>query len=197
MRLSRILDKSDWLVHHLCSVHQTRARKLVRGARTCHVRGISRLNPAVPEAPRGTYRGLASEPILEHLSALGVTTVELLPVQQIAREAALAGRGLSNYFGYNPLGFLAPHAGYAAAVGEQVHEFKQMVRRLHSAGFELLIDVVLNHTAEGDPHGPTLSLRGFDNSAYYRLDRRDPSRYEDFTGCGNTLDARQPAVPMN
>jgi len=160
----------------------------------CHVRGISQRHPDVPEHLRGTYLGLASEPIIEHLRGLGVTAVELLPVQQIAREAALDRRGLSNYFGYNPLGFLAPHDGYAATAGHQVSEFKEMVRRLHSAGLELLIDVVLNHTAEGDPRGPMLSLRGFDNRIYYRLDPNDPSRYEDFTGCGNTLDARQPAV---
>jgi glycogen operon protein len=160
----------------------------------CHVRGMTMRHPEVPEALRGTWLGLASAPIVEHLRSLGVTTVELLPVAQIAREPALARRGLANYFGYNPLAFLAPHVGYTTEGGDPVREFKQMVRHLHAAGFEVLLDVVLNHTAEGDPYGPTLSLRGWDNGTYYRLDPDDLSRYRDFTGCGNTLDARQPAV---
>ena len=160
----------------------------------CHVRGPTLLHPELPESLRGPYRGLAAEPIVDHLRGLGITTVEILPVQQIAREPALARRGLANYFGYNPLGFLAPHAAYATAGGDPVSEFKQMVRDLHAAGLEVLIDVVLNHTAEGDPGGPTLSLRGLDNRLYYRLNPHDPARYEDFTGCGNTLDARRGAV---
>ena len=161
-----------------------------------HVRGLTRLHPAVPASLRGTYAGMAHPAVIDELQRLGVTAVELLPVQQFASEPELVARGLSNYWGYNTIGFFAPHAGYAAsgARGQQVREFKQLVRELHAAGIEVICDVVYNHTAEGGPGGPMLAFRGLDNLAYYRLDPADPSRYDDVTGCGNTLDAAKPAV---
>jgi glycogen operon protein len=159
-----------------------------------HVRGLTLLHPQVPEAQRGTYAGLAHPAVIGHLHRIGVTAVELMPVHQFIPEKSLVGRGLTNYWGYNTIGFLAPHNRYASAGqrGEQVGEFKAMVKALHEAGIEVILDVVYNHTAEGDHMGPTLSLRGIDNSAYYRLDDRDPGRYVDYTGCGNSLNARQP-----
>jgi glycogen operon protein len=160
-----------------------------------HVRGLTRLHPELPEALRGTYLGLAQAPVIEHLRALGVTTVELLPVQQIATEPALASSGRRNYFGYSPLAPFAPHAGYAAGGWrDATRELKTLVRELHRHGLEVVLDVVFNHTPEGDHRGPTLSLRGFDNACWYRLDPNDRRRFEDFTGCGNTLDFRQPDV---
>ncbi|MDP9239812.1 MAG: glycogen debranching protein GlgX, partial [Actinomycetota bacterium] len=133
---------------------------------------------------------------IEHLTGLGVTAVELLPVHQFMSEPAAVRRGLSNYWGYNTLGFFAPHGGYSAggSGGAQVREFKEMVRALHAAGLEVILDVVYNHTAEGREDGPTLSFRGIDNRTYYRLQPGDPRRYTDYTGCGNTLDVRQPPV---
>ena len=161
----------------------------------CHLRGLTRLHPEVDERLRGTYLGLAAPPVVDHLRRLGVTTVEPLPLFQIAREPHLAARGLANYWGYSPLGFFAPHAGYATGGrGEQVAEFKTMVRELHRAGLEVILDVVYNHTAEGDHLGPTVAFRGIDNLTYYRLRRRRPARYVDWTGCGNTLDLEQDAV---
>ncbi len=161
----------------------------------CHVKGMTRLHQGVPEPLRGTYLGLIQEPVIEHLKALGVTAVELLPVHQIVTEENLSRRGLTNYFGYNPLGLFAPHAGYATTDdGNQVREFKEMVRGLHAAGIEVLLDVVFNHTAEGNQLGPTLSFRGLDNSTYYRLQPDEPRYYQDFTGCGNTLDCGHPIV---
>ena len=161
-----------------------------------HVKGFTRLQPGVREDLRGTYAGLASDAAIEHLRSLGVTAVELLPVQHISDEHFLHDRALVNYWGYSTIGFFAPHAGYAATGtrGEQVREFKGMVKALHRAGIEVILDVVYNHTAEGGPLGPTLSFRGIDNASYYRLDAGDPARYVDFTGCGNTLDIRRPAV---
>ena len=155
-----------------------------------HVRGFTRSHPAVPAHLRGTYAGLAHPDSVGHLLDLGVTTVELLPVHQFASEPALVRRGRANYWGYNSLAFFAPHAAYAAGGtrGEQVSEFKAMVRDLHAAGLEVVLDVVYNHTAEGGADGPTLSLRGLDNEAYYRL--RHDGTYEDTTGCGNSLDLR-------
>ena len=155
-----------------------------------HVRGFTKLHPEVPEELRGTFAGLAHPAAVDHLLDLGITTVELLPVHHFASEPALLRQGLVNYWGYNTLGFFAPHGGYAATGtrGQQVAEFKQMVRRLHEAGLEVILDVVYNHTAEGGDDGPTLSWRGLDNEAYYRL-RHDGS-YEDVTGCGNSLDLR-------
>ena len=159
-----------------------------------HVKGFTWRHPEVPDHLRGTYRGLASAPMLRHLQALGVTAVELLPVHHHASERALVDRGLTNYWGYNSLGFLAPDIRYATSADTAVREFKTMVRRLHGAGLEVILDVVYNHTAEGDRHGPTLSWRGIDNAAYYRLRPDDPAAYLDYTGCGNTLDIRHPRV---
>ncbi|MDH3744061.1 MAG: glycogen debranching protein GlgX [Acidobacteriota bacterium] len=159
----------------------------------CHVRGLTRLHPRVPAELRGTYLALAEDPITEHLRRLGVTAIELMPVQHFATERHLAERGLSNYWGYNPVSFFAPHSGYASGhFGQQVTEFKAMVRGLHRAGLEVILDVVFNHTGEGGVDGPTSSLRGLDNTTYYRLRPQDPSRYLDFSGCGNTLDLGDP-----
>jgi glycogen operon protein len=155
----------------------------------CHVKGMTRLHPEVAEDLRGTYLGLAHPAVIEHLQKLGVTAIELLPVQQFASEPALAEAGLSNYFGYNPIAMFAPHSGWATgADGRQVTEFRQMVDALHDAGIEVLLDVVFNHTAEGAHDGNTLSWRGLDNRGYYRLDPADPRRYLNWSGCGNSLD---------
>ncbi len=157
----------------------------------CHVKGMTMLHPEVPAELKGTYLGLASEPIIRHLRSLGVTAVELLPVHQEASEPRLAALGLVNYWGYSPLAYFAPDVRLArAGGGRQVDEFKTMVRRLHEAGLEVLLDVVYNHTAEGGERGPTLSFRGVDNASYYRLDPECRDRYLDYTGCGNTLDLR-------
>ncbi|MBZ9642396.1 glycogen debranching protein GlgX [Streptomyces sp. PSKA30] len=160
-----------------------------------HVRGFTRLHPGIPEELRGTYAGLAHPAAIEHLTKLGVTAVELLPVHQFAHEDHLLRRGLRNYWGYNSIGYFAPHAAYAASGtrGQQVGEFKRMVRALHSAGIEVILDVVYNHTAEAGELGPTLSLKGIDNRGYYRL-QSDARRYADYTGCGNTLHVVQPHV---
>ncbi|MFE0189185.1 glycogen debranching protein GlgX [Streptomyces sp. NPDC059008] len=160
-----------------------------------HVRGFTMRHPGIPEHLRGTYAGLAHPAALEHLVRLGVTAVELLPVHQFAHEDHLVRRGLRNYWGYNSIGYFAPHAGYAATGtrGQQVGEFKRMVRALHDAGIEVILDVVYNHTAEAGELGPTLSLRGIDNRGYYRL-AGDARRYADYTGCGNTLHVVQPQV---
>ncbi len=161
-----------------------------------HVRGLTRLHPAVPEAERGTYLGMSHPAVIEHLQGLGVTAVELMPVHQFVTDAFLAERGLANYWGYNTIGFFAPHNAYAFAGGrgEQVQEFKSMVRALHQAGIEVILDVVYNHTAEGNHLGPTLSFRGIDNAAYYRLVDDDPQYYYDTTGTGNSLLMRHPHV---
>ncbi|MDP9436542.1 MAG: glycogen debranching protein GlgX [Actinomycetota bacterium] len=160
-----------------------------------HVRGFTARHPDVPPQLRGTYAGLGHPAAVEHLVSLGVTAVELMPVHHFVSEPHLLRAGLTNYWGYNSLGYFAPHAGYSASGsrGEQVREFKAMVRSLHAAGIEVLLDVVYNHTAEGDETGPTLAFRGIDNPSYYRLEH-DRSRYRDYTGCGNTLDARNPHV---
>jgi len=159
-----------------------------------HVKGMTRLHPAVPPALRGTYGGLATPPVIEHLRSLGVTTVELLPVHEIYDEPHLRQRRLTNYWGYSTLGFFAPTARYAAdkRPGAAVAEFKAMVRGLHAAGIEVILDVVYNHSCEGGPLGPTLSLRGLDNRTYYALRHDDPREYVDVTGCGNTLHTRHP-----
>ena len=159
-----------------------------------HVKGLTMLHPDVPPALRGTYLGLACEPVIAHLKALGVTAVELLPVQQAIDSAHLARHGLTNYWGYAPVGFFAPDARWASRPGAQVDEFREMVRRLHSAGIEVILDVVYNHTGEGAYDGPTVAFRGFDNATWYRLAPHERGRYEDVTGCGNTLDVRQPLV---
>jgi isoamylase len=159
-----------------------------------HVRGLTLRHPEIPLNQRGTYAGLGHPAVIEHLRRIGITAVELLPVHQFVPEQALAQRDLTNYWGYNTIGFLAPHNRYSSAGqrGEQVGEFKSMVRALHTAGIEVILDVVYNHTAEGDGRGPTLCFRGIDNGAYYRLDARDPRRYIDYTGCGNSLNVRHP-----
>ncbi|MBM7442036.1 glycogen debranching protein GlgX [Streptomyces sp. HB132] len=160
-----------------------------------HVRGFTKLHPDIPPELRGTYAGLAHPAAIGHLRRLGVTAVELLPVHQFAHEDHLLRRGLHNYWGYNSIGYFAPHADYAASgtTGQQVGEFKQMVRALHDAGIEVILDVVYNHTAEAGELGPMLSLRGIDNRGYYRL-QQDARRYADYTGCGNTLHVVQPQV---
>jgi isoamylase len=159
-----------------------------------HVRGLTLRHPEVPPNQRGTYAGLAHPAVVAHLKRIGVTAVELMPVHQFVAEHALVARGLTNYWGYNTIGFLAPHNRYSSEGqrGEQVGEFKAMVRALHQAGIEVILDVVYNHTAEGNHTGPTLSFRGIDNAAYYRLDGWAPGRYLDYTGCGNSLNARHP-----
>ena len=158
-----------------------------------HVEGFTKLHPRVPDRLRGTYAGLAELPVIDHLRRVGVTAVELLPVHQFVHDAMLVGRGLRNYWGYQSIGYFAPHNEYSSAGdrGQQVGEFRDMVRALHAAGLEVILDVVFNHTAEGDQNGPTLCLRGIDNPAYYRL-ADDRSRYVDDTGCGNTVDLHQP-----
>ena len=158
-----------------------------------HVRGLTALHPDVPEELRGTYLGLASEPVIEHLQALGVTAIELLPVHHSVSDRRLEEMRLTNYWGYNTLGFFAPDERFAVGKrGEQVSEFKTMVKALHRANIEVFLDVVYNHTAEGDHLGPTLSLRGIDNASYYLLDEQDRRQYIDYTGCGNSLNMRHP-----
>ncbi len=161
-----------------------------------HVKGLTRLHPAVPEEMRGTYAALAHPAVIDHLSALGVTAVELMPVHQFVNDPSLQERGLSNYWGYNTIGFFAPHNGYSymSGTGQQVQEFKSMVKALHAADIEVILDVVYNHTAEGNHLGPTLSFRGIDNAGYYRLVDDDQSHYFDTTGTGNSLLMRSPAV---
>jgi glycogen operon protein len=161
-----------------------------------HVKGLTQLHPDVPEALRGTYAGLASGPVIEHLKQLGVTAVELMPVHHFVQDRVLLDRGLANYWGYNTLGFFAPEPRYsrAPAPPDTVREFKGMVKALHAAGLEVILDVVYNHTAEGNHLGPTLSFRGIDNAAYYRLVGDTPRYYMDYTGCGNTLDMTTPQV---
>jgi isoamylase len=161
-----------------------------------HVKGFTMRHPEVREDLRGTYAGLASEPAIDYLVNLGVTAVELLPVHHISDEAFLAERGLRNYWGYSTIGYLAPHSEYAATGrrGEQVREFKGMVKALHGAGIEVILDVVYNHTAEGNHLGPMLSFKGADNTSYYRLMPEDPRFYMDFTGTGNSLNPVHPSV---
>ena len=159
-----------------------------------HVKGFTATHPDVPERLRGTYAGLASEPVIDYLLSLGVTAVELLPVHQFASEYSLVKRGLTNYWGYNTLSYFAPDNRYGSGLMSNVDEFKMMVRTLHDAGIEVILDVVYNHTAEGNHLGPTLSLRGIDNPTYYRLVGENPRFYMDYTGCGNTLNMRHPQV---
>jgi len=161
----------------------------------CHVKGMTARHPDVPPHLRGKYLGLASDPILDHLSELGVTAVELLPVHHRVSERHLCELGLDNYWGYSTLGFLAPDSRFASSDrGAQVTEFKTMVKAFHRVGIEVLLDVVYNHTAEGDSSGPTVCFRGIDNRAYYLLSPDDPRRHLDFTGCGNTLRLSHPRV---
>ncbi len=163
----------------------------------CHVKGMTMLHPGVPEHLKGTYLGLVTDPILQHLTSLGVTAVQLLPVHHVATERRLMEQGLTNYWGYSSVGFFAPDVRFASGpvgAAQHVAEFKSMVKAFHDAGIEVLLDVVYNHTGEGNQLGPTLSFRGFDNARYYRLQSENPRLHEDFTGCGNTVDLRHPRV---
>jgi isoamylase len=153
-----------------------------------HVRGYTRRHPAVPETLRGTFAGLATPPVVDYLKGLGITAIELLPIQAFVHDHRLVKHGLSNFWGYNPIAYFAPHPGYLAA--ERVDEFRAMVDVLHAAGIEVILDVVYNHTAEGNELGPTLSFRGIDNDSYYYLLDDDKRGYHDYTGCGNALDLR-------
>ncbi|WP_447971152.1 glycogen debranching protein GlgX [Nitrospira sp. M1] len=159
-----------------------------------HVKGLTMRHPDVPEPLRGTYAGLATPPIIEYFQSLGVTAVELLPIHHFVNDNFLQERGLTNYWGYNSIGFFAPDIRYSAYkdLGRKVYEFKTMVKTLHSAGIEVILDVVYNHTGEGNHLGPTLSFRGIDNASYYRLVPDTPRYYMDYTGCGNTLNVRHP-----
>ena len=157
-----------------------------------HVKGLTARHSEIAPAARGTYAGLASDPIIEHLQRLGVTAVELMPTHTFVNERRLIDHGLRNYWGYNSIGYFAPDMRYSAT--GSINEFKSMVKRLHSAGIEVILDVVYNHTAEGNHLGPTFSFRGIDNPAYYRLAPDDPRFYVDFTGCGNTLNMMHPRV---
>ncbi len=160
-----------------------------------HVKGLTMTHPDVPEDIRGTYAAIAHPSIIKHLTDLGVTAIELLPVHQFVQDTHLQEKGLSNYWGYNTIGFLAPHNGYGTGTrGQQVTEFKAMVKALHEANIEVILDVVYNHTAEGNEYGPTICFRGIDNAAYYRLVDDDKSHYYDTTGTGNSLLMRNPHV---
>ena len=158
-----------------------------------HVRGFTKQLPGLPTELQGTYAGLASDAAIAHFKRLGITAVSLLPVQQILDESHLADKGLRNYWGYNTLGFFCPDPRYAATADVR-GEFRRMVQRLHAAGLEVLLDVVYNHTPEGDERGPTLSWRGLDNASWYRLPEAQRDRHENWTGCGNTVDIRHPRV---
>jgi glycogen operon protein len=159
-----------------------------------HVKGMTQLHPEIPEEQRGTYAGLAHPAVTDHLKKLGVTAIELMPVHQFVQDSTLLDKGLRNYWGYNTLGFFAPHADYASVrdAGMQVQEFKAMVKAMHTAGIEVILDVVYNHTAEGNHLGPTLSFKGIDNRAYYRVVDDEPKYYMDYTGTGNSLNAGHP-----
>jgi isoamylase len=160
-----------------------------------HVKGLTETHPDIPEQSRGTYAGIAHPAIIEHLKTIGATAIELMPVHHFANDSTLIDKGLSNYWGYNTIGFFAPDAKYStssATPGNQVQEFKSMVRTLHEAGIEVILDVVYNHTAEGNHMGPTLSMRGIDNAAYYRLVDDDKRYYMDYTGTGNSLNVGHP-----
>ncbi|MGH9185520.1 MAG: alpha-amylase family glycosyl hydrolase, partial [Acidimicrobiales bacterium] len=154
-----------------------------------HVKGFTVRHPELPPEQQGTYLGLAQPPVIEHLVSLGITAVELMPVHQFIHDAQLVERGLRNYWGYNSIAYLAPHNDYASRgqLGQQVQEFKQLVRAMHEAGIEVILDVVYNHTAEGNHLGPMLSLKGIDNAAYYRVVPGDAAFYMDYTGTGNSL----------
>jgi isoamylase len=177
-------DRSPWTPWHETVIYEL------------HVKGFTQQHPGVPGPLRGTFAGLASPAAIAHLQSLGVTAVELMPIHQHAIDRHLHERGLPNYWGYNTLAFFAPDLRFASSLvpHEAVREFKTMVRALHAASIEVILDVVYNHTAEGDHRGPTLSMRGIDNAAYYRLKADDQSRYVDYTGCGNTLNMQHPRV---
>ncbi len=192
MQRSVVIDPSfDWGDdRHPCTPwHQTVIYET-------HIKGFTQQHPGVPKALRGTYSGLGHPAAIEHLTKLGITAVELMPVHQFIHDARLVEEGLRNYWGYNTIGYLAPHNGYAAGdgAGQQVTEFRQMVKALHAAGIEVILDVVYNHTAEGNHEGPMLAFKGIDNAAYYRVLPDDPRHYRDFTGTGNSLNMRHPRV---
>ncbi|PZU39159.1 MAG: glycogen debranching enzyme, partial [Microbacterium sp.] len=159
-----------------------------------HVKGLTKLHPGIPDEIRGTYSGIGHPAMIDHLKKLGVTAIELMPVHQFVNDSTLQDKGLSNYWGYNTIAFFAPQNTYASTghLGNQVQEFKAMVRSLHAAGIEVILDVVYNHTAEGNHLGPTLSMRGIDNAAYYRLEDDDKRYYTDYTGTGNSLNVGNP-----
>ena len=161
-----------------------------------HVKGLTMTHPEIPEAIRGTYAAIGHHAIIDHLVGLGVTAIELMPVHQFVQDTTLQSQGLTNYWGYNTIGFLAPHAAYSSSGsrGQQVSEFKSMVKALHEANIEVILDVVYNHTAEGNEKGPTIAFRGIDNAAYYRLVDENKSHYYDTTGTGNSLLMRNPHV---
>jgi len=161
-----------------------------------HVRGFTMRHPGIPDELRGTYAALAHSAAIEHLQSLGITAIELMPVHHFVHDSVLAGRGLRNYWGYNSIGYLSPYSGYSSSggAGRQVQEFKQMVKTLHAAGIEVILDVVYNHTAEGNHLGPILSMKGIDNRGYYRLLQHQPQFYMDYTGTGNSLNMRHPHV---
>ncbi|WP_036318436.1 glycogen debranching protein GlgX [Microbacterium sp. B24] len=159
-----------------------------------HVKGLTQLHPEIPEEIRGTYSAIAHPAVIEHLKHIGVTAIELMPVHQFVNDSTLQEKGLSNYWGYNTIAFLAPQNTYSSTGqrGQQVQEFKSMVKALHAAGIEVILDVVYNHTAEGNHMGPTLSMRGIDNEAYYRLEADDKRYYTDYTGTGNSMNVGNP-----
>lgn len=162
-----------------------------------HVRGFTKLHPEIPKRQRGTYAGLAHPAAISHLQSLGITAVELMPIHHfLAHPGHLVAEGLTNYWGYDSLAYLAPHQDYCSSnkLGAQVNEFKEMVKALHKAGMEVILDVVYNHTGEGNHMGPTLTLRGIDNASYYRMVEGDERYYMDYTGCGNSLNVRHPQV---
>ena len=162
-----------------------------------HVRGLTKLHPEIPPHLQGTYAGLAHPAVIRHLHSLGITAIELMPIHHfLSHPGHLEGKGLENYWGYDSINYFAPHSGYSAGNvnGEQVVEFKEMVKTFHREGIEVILDVVYNHTGEGNHMGPTLSLRGIDNASYYRLMEDEPQYYMDFTGCGNSLNVRHPQV---
>ena len=159
-----------------------------------HVRGYTKLHPAVPKDERGTFAGLSHPKVIEYIKSLGVTSVELLPVHNFITDLHVLEKGLTNYWGYNTIGFFAPHPHYAANKRQSMREFKEMVARFHDAGLEVILDVVYNHTAEGNEFGPTLSFRGIDNASYYRLLPDQPRHYINDTGTGNTLNTTHPRV---
>jgi glycogen debranching enzyme GlgX len=187
---ARVVKSVDDQMVWYSSPNKTEANRIIY---ELHVKGFSKRNNELPEALRGTYAGLAHPASLKHLKNLGVTALSLLPVHYSFDEPRLTKLGLSNYWGYNTLAFFCPNPRYASSNNPRA-EFRAMVQELHKANIEVLLDVVYNHTAESDEHGPTLSFRGLDNAAYYRLPSNDLSKYENFAGCGNTLDIRQPQV---
>jgi isoamylase len=161
-----------------------------------HVKGFTKMHPDIPEDIRGTYAAIAHPVTIAYLKNLGITAVELMPIQHFVTDRSLKEKGLTNYWGYHTIGFFAPDVRYSSSgtYGEQVLEFKRMVKKLHKAGIEVILDVAYNHTGEGNHMGPTLSFKGVDNRSYYRLTEDDRRFYFDYTGCGNTLNCRLPNV---